>query len=130
MSGNCVTWALVKRVVEFSLVWQRHAMLGSVHFLHHPAAPARARAGDGSNRLSKGASGPGYEYGRLEIFLNGLRSDICSGTQFTPNSATLACRLLGYDGGSRLLFTVRTGSLSMRAALTCTQCPTAPAPYA
>ena len=51
-------------------------------------------------------AGPGYEYGRLEVFLNGLWSDICSDTQFTPNSAALACRLLGYSGGSRLLFTI------------------------
>lgn len=63
-------------------------------------------AGDGSLRLSKGVAGPGFEYGRLEIFLNGLWSDICSNTQFTPNSASVACRILGYDGGSRLLFTI------------------------
>ena len=65
-----------------------------------------ADAGDGEIRLAQGAAGPGYEYGRLEVFLNGLWSDICSGTQFTPNSATLACRLLGYGGGSRLFFNV------------------------
>ena len=63
-------------------------------------------AGDGSLRLTKGGSGPGFEYGRLEIFLNGFWSDICSDTQFTPNSAAVACRILGYDGGSRLLFTI------------------------
>ena len=67
---------------------------------------ASAHTGDGSLRLSKGAAGPDFEYGRLEVFVNGLWSDICSDTQFTPNSAELACRLLGYDGGSRLLFTI------------------------
>ena len=65
-----------------------------------------AVAVDGSVRLAQGAAGPGFEYGRLEVFVNGLWSDICSNTQFTPNSAAVACRQLGHDGGSRLFFNV------------------------
>eukprot|EP00892_Ulva_mutabilis_P001727 jgi/Ulvmu1/11555/UM078_0048.1 len=63
-------------------------------------------AEDGAVRLSRGEAGPDFEYGRLEVFLNGLWGDICSEAQFTPASAAVACRLLGYEGGSPLLFEV------------------------
>lgn len=59
---------------------------------------------DGDLRLVGGNSGPGYEYGRLEIFLRGFWSTICDNGGFTPDSAQVACSILGYDGGSSLQF--------------------------
>ena len=61
---------------------------------------------DGQLRLMEGGAGAGFEFGRLEIFLRGFWSNICSGgsESFTPDSAQVACRLLGYDGGASLVF--------------------------
>lgn len=56
---------------------------------------------DGSLRLADSSSGPGYEYGRLEIFIRGFWSTVCDagGKGFTPDSARVACRILGFGGG-------------------------------
>ena len=51
-----------------------------------------------------GQAGPGFEYGRLEIFLRGIWSTICDYESFTPDSADVACRILGFDGGAPLEF--------------------------
>ena len=51
-----------------------------------------------------GQAGPGFEYGRLEIFLRGIWSTICDYESFTPDSAAVACRILGFDGGATLEF--------------------------
>eukprot|EP00892_Ulva_mutabilis_P004969 jgi/Ulvmu1/2844/UM144_0009.1 len=59
---------------------------------------------EGSLRLSDGQSGPGFEYGRLEIFLRGLWSNICDRPAMSPDAAQVACRILGYDGGAVLQF--------------------------
>ena len=59
---------------------------------------------DGSLRLQGGEAGPSYEYGRLEIFLRGFWSNICSVEAFTPDSARVACSALGFDGGASLNF--------------------------
>lgn len=59
---------------------------------------------DGSLRLQGGGSGAAFEYGRLEMFLRGFWSDICSTEAFTPDSAQVACKVLGYDGGVSLEF--------------------------
>ena len=67
--------------------------------------PAFSCAGrDGELRLVQGSSGPGYEYGRLEIFLRGFWSTICDTDGFTPDAAQVACSILGYDGGSSIQF--------------------------
>ena len=60
---------------------------------------------EGSVRLMDGSSGPGYEYGRLEIFVRGFWSTVCDKKGFTPDSALVACRALGYEGGTVLQFT-------------------------
>lgn len=52
----------------------------------------------------EGESGPGYEYGRLEIYMRGFWSSVCDVHGFTPDSAKVACRILGYDGGAALEF--------------------------
>eukprot|EP00892_Ulva_mutabilis_P007273 jgi/Ulvmu1/4918/UM202_0003.1 len=62
------------------------------------------KALEGQLRLMGGQSGPAYEYGRLEILLRGIWSSICDRPSITPDSAQLACRLLGYDGGAALEF--------------------------
>lgn len=59
---------------------------------------------DGSLRLQGGEAGPSYEYGRLEIFLRGFWSNICSLDTFTPDSARVACAALGFGGGASLIF--------------------------
>ena len=61
---------------------------------------------DGQLRLMEGGAGAGFEFGRLEIFLRGLWSNICSGDSesFTQDSAQVACRLLGFDGGASVVF--------------------------
>jgi len=59
---------------------------------------------DGSLRLMGGEAGSAFEYGRLEIFLRGFWSNVCSTEVFTPDSAAVACRALGYDGGASLQF--------------------------
>eukprot|EP00892_Ulva_mutabilis_P006138 jgi/Ulvmu1/3897/UM018_0119.1 len=63
-------------------------------------------AQEGNLRLQGGESGPGYEYGRLEVFLRGFWSTICDRSGFTPDAAVLACSLLGFDGGAALRFRV------------------------
>lgn len=55
-------------------------------------------------RLMGGESGTGYEYGRLEIFMHGFWSNICSRTVFSPDSTRAACQELGFDGGAALQF--------------------------
>lgn len=78
------------------------------------------RAGmEGRLRLMDGQKGPGYEYGRIEIFLRGFWSTICDdpftsrttlsifpadGSSFTPDAAQVACSILGYSGGASLEF--------------------------
>ena len=59
---------------------------------------------DGSVRLASGGEGPGYEYGRLEVFLRGFWSNVCNMDGFTPDSAQVACRALGFAGGASLQF--------------------------
>eukprot|EP00892_Ulva_mutabilis_P002672 jgi/Ulvmu1/12405/UM009_0052.1 len=59
---------------------------------------------DDTLRLEGGSTGPGYEYGRLEIFLRGFWSNVCDLDSITPATAQVACRLLGYDGGGPLEF--------------------------
>ena len=44
-------------------------------------------------RIVDGAAGPGYEYGRLEIFDSGFWSNVCNNGRFTPDSARVARRL-------------------------------------
>ena len=51
-------------------------------------------------RLMGGAAGDRYTYGRLEIFDKGFWSNVCRSDRFTPASAQVACRALGYDGGT------------------------------
>ena len=51
-----------------------------------------------------GQDGPGFQYGRLEIFLRGVWSTICDYESFTPDSSDVACRNLGFDGGAALEF--------------------------
>ena len=58
----------------------------------------RDAARDDQLRLIAGGTGVGYEYGRLEIFLRGIWSNICDLDRFTPASGQVACRALGYDG--------------------------------
>lgn len=64
-----------------------------------------------------GSSGPGYEYGRLEIFVRGFWSTICDNSGFTPDSALVACRALGYDGGAAL----KLGAVCCQRCHACTQ---------
>jgi len=59
---------------------------------------------EGSLRLMEGQAGPGYEYGRLEIFRRGFWSTICDRPSISPDAAGVACRILGYDGGAGLQF--------------------------
>eukprot|EP00892_Ulva_mutabilis_P007276 jgi/Ulvmu1/4920/UM202_0005.1 len=57
---------------------------------------------EGQLRLMQGQSGPGYEYGRLEILRRGLWSTLCDEQGFTPDTALVACSILGFDGGAAL----------------------------
>eukprot|EP00892_Ulva_mutabilis_P004917 jgi/Ulvmu1/2798/UM141_0005.1 len=41
-----------------------------------------------------------YTYGRLEVFLRGFWRNVCPTERFTPASAHVACRQLGYEGGA------------------------------
>lgn len=59
---------------------------------------------EGNLRVMGGQAGIGYEYGRLEILFGGVWSTICDTESFTPDSAQVACRILGYDGGAALDF--------------------------
>ena len=65
---------------------------------------------DGMTRLVDGRAGPSYKYGRLEIFERGFWSNVCNNDRFTPDSASVACKALGYDGGAALRFTQSYGS--------------------
>ena len=67
-------------------------------------AAAGCAAMEGSLRLVDGEKTSTFEYGRLEIFLNGFWSNICDIESFTPDSAQVACSILGYDGGTPLNF--------------------------
>ena len=60
---------------------------------------------EGTTRLVNGSAGVGYEYGRLEIFERGFWSNVCNNNRFTPDSAQVACKAFGYDGGAALRFT-------------------------
>ena len=52
-----------------------------------------------------GSSGPGYEYGRVEIFRRGFWSTICDVEPNRPDTAgPVACKMLGYSGGTALRF--------------------------
>lgn len=68
---------------------------------------------DGSTRLADGSADPvqRYEYGRLEFFANGFWSNVCGSGRFTPDSAQVVCRGLGYDGGAALRFEASAGLL-------------------
>lgn len=46
--------------------------------------------------------GPGYEYGRLEVFDAGFWTDV---RRLSPDAAEEACRAFGYDGGAAPRFT-------------------------
>ena len=79
---------------------------------------------EGVTRLVDGTAGPGYEYGRLEIFMRGFWSNVCNNDRFTPDAAQVACKALGYDGGAALRFTqpyVRSLS-QVRHSSGCTSC--------
>ena len=79
---------------------------------------------DGMTRLVDGSAGPGFEYGRLEIFARGFWSNVCNKDRFTPDAALVACKALGYGGGAALRFTQSYAtSLSPVCTLSCvTQC--------
>ena len=72
---------------------------------------------EGSIRLMDGSSGAGYEYGRLEIFVRGFWSTVCNNKGFTPDSALVACRSLGFDGGVDLFL----GTVCLRCCQECVQ---------
>ena len=61
----------------------------------------RLRLADGNGSVTQG-----FAFGRLEVFLRGFWSNVCSPVErpFPPESAKVACRGLGYDGGETLLF--------------------------
>ena len=59
---------------------------------------------DGQLRLVGGDSGPGFEYGRLEVFLRGFWSSICNVGGFSSGSAAVACSALGYAAAASLTF--------------------------
>ena len=67
----------------------------------------RLRLADGNGSVSEG-----FAFGRVEVFRRGFWSNICSDvdTPFPPESAKVACRGLGYDGGETLLFGLPYGS--------------------
>ena len=64
---------------------------------------------EGALRLMDGQVGTSFEYGRLEFFLRGFWSNICDNANFSPDSAMVACSLLGYDGGAALKFQADSG---------------------
>lgn len=77
-----------------------------------------AGAEEGDLRLSdSGAAENGAaEWGRLEVFRDGGWGTVCNlrdrfgsddTAPFTPESVTVACRQLGYDGGARIQSQVR-----------------------
>lgn len=80
------------------------APMQSSHTQHTPATTAVVCTGDGELRLEGGEMADEYAYGRLEVFRQRLWSDVCGTEKFTPDSAGVACRQLGYDGGAALQF--------------------------
>eukprot|EP00892_Ulva_mutabilis_P004962 jgi/Ulvmu1/2838/UM144_0002.1 len=70
-------------------------------------------AAEGLLRLMGGKQEPGFEYGRLEIQRRGIWSTICDTESFTPDSAQVACSILGYDGGASLNFKQAFQQLSL-----------------
>eukprot|EP00892_Ulva_mutabilis_P012290 jgi/Ulvmu1/9433/UM051_0061.1 len=63
---------------------------------------------EGRVRLMESTAGAGFEYGRLEVFIRGFWSGICDTESITPDSAQVACRDLGFDGGASLRFPGRS----------------------
>ena len=68
---------------------------------------------DGQARLEDGQSGPGYEYGRLEVFRRGFWGNVGVADFSTPvndaltlASVQVACSDVGFDGGAVLRFVV------------------------
>lgn len=59
---------------------------------------------NGELRLADGQAGADFEYGRVEVFANGTWGSVCDRPLFTTNSAQVACKSLGYDGGAPLRF--------------------------
>ena len=59
---------------------------------------------EGRLRLMEGGSGPGFQYGRLEVFIRGFWSSVCDKNGFTPDAAQVACRQLGFGGGAAMQF--------------------------
>lgn len=59
---------------------------------------------DGNLRLVNGEKTIYFEFGRLEVFLNGFWGNVCDKESFTPDSALVACRILGYDGGTSIFY--------------------------
>ena len=72
-------------------------------------------------RLADSTMGPGYEYGRLEVFDAGFWTDLC---ELSPDGAEEACRALGYSGGAAPRFTeafgTRNSKIPVRKLLDCT----------
>ena len=68
---------------------------------------------EGQVRLADGQSGPGYEYGRLEVFRRGFWGNVGVAGATTPvndaltlASTQVACSDIGFDGGAVLRFAV------------------------
>lgn len=64
---------------------------------------------DGDTRLEDGSidTAGRWEYGRLEIFARGFWSNVCNEDNFPPDSVKVACKALGYAGGTVLTKTSR-----------------------
>ena len=68
---------------------------------------------EGQARLEDGQSGPGYEYGRLEVFRRGFWGNVGVADFSTPvndaltlASVQVACTDIGFDGGAVLRFAI------------------------
>ena len=88
-------------------IHQIHMYADSTHrccYHMRPQGGLLCAANEGRLRLMEGASGPGYQYGRLEILLRGFWNTVCDREGFTPDSAQVACKALGFDGGAALEF--------------------------
>ena len=76
-----------------------------------------------------GQEGPGYAYGRIEIFLRGLWRTISDFPIFTPDAAKVACTALGFGGGAAMNFDFNQVLVSSlfpdmpRVELGCTEIP-------
>eukprot|EP00892_Ulva_mutabilis_P004922 jgi/Ulvmu1/2801/UM141_0009.1 len=68
------------------------------------SAPQAEAQWTGSCGCRGGKMAAEYMYGRLEVFLRGFWRNVCPTERFTPASAHVACRQLGYDGGAGFLF--------------------------